>query len=109
MSKGVHWYLICYDIRNVRRLSRTHRYLRRQALMLQESVYLYSGDTKAAALLRAELKKRINPHQDDVRIYQFAANAELQFYAQSPWGNEIVLSGLPACHVLPPRVAAAEG
>lgn len=108
MSKGVHWYLICYDIRNVRRLSKTHRYLRRQALMLQESVFLYGGDTKAAALLRAELKKRINPHQDDVRVYQLAANAELQFYGQFPWGNEIVLSSLPACRVLPPLVTASE-
>lgn len=108
MNIGVHWYLICYDIRNVRRLSRTHRYLRRQALMLQESVYLYAGNTKAAALLRAELKKRINPHQDDVRIYQLAANAELQFYAQPPWGHDIVLTGLPACRVLPSLAEAAK-
>ncbi|WP_419569586.1 CRISPR-associated endonuclease Cas2 [Rheinheimera sp.] len=101
MSNNQHWYLICYDIRNPKRLNKTHRWLRRQALMLQESVYLYQGDLKEAAALRQALKKRIDVQVDDVRIYQLAAHAELMFYAQSPWGNDLFLSGLPDWQVVP--------
>ena len=62
-------YLICYDIADRRRLARVHRYLSGRAVPLQYSVF-------SALLRQCELNdlmggiaERIDPREDDVRVY----------------------------------------
>lgn len=62
-------YLICYDICQPRRLARLHRYLRRHALPLQYSVFLFVGEERALKKYLIEMKKLINEKEDDLRCY----------------------------------------
>lgn len=65
----MHDHLICYDISDPARLARVHRSLKRQAVALQYSVFLYSGDARQLQKLMTELASLIHPREDDLRAY----------------------------------------
>ena len=47
-------YIICYDITNRRRLGRVHSLLKKHAVPLQYSLFLFTGtDAQATAILTA--------------------------------------------------------
>lgn len=88
-------FLFCYDVSDPRRLGRVHRYLRRHALALQKSVFLFSGSTQQRDGIWAGLLERVDPVADDVRCYCFSArglrvNLGLPMLAEGLW-----LSGTP--------------
>jgi len=62
-------YLIAYDIADKRRLARLHRYLKGEALALQYSVFFGRFTTTQIDHIEDEIATRIDPKQDDVRIY----------------------------------------
>jgi len=62
-------YLIAYDIADRRRLARLHRYLKGEALALQYSVFFGLFTTNQIDHIEDEIAARIDPKQDDVRIY----------------------------------------
>ncbi|AGA89195.1 CRISPR-associated endoribonuclease Cas2 [Thioflavicoccus mobilis 8321] len=64
-----HWSLIAYDIRDPRRLRRVHLCLRRQALAVQKSVFLIEADERRLAEILAELRRRADNREDDIRLY----------------------------------------
>jgi CRISPR-associated protein Cas2 len=95
IMKRQHWYLIAYDIRQPKRLSRLQRWIKGQTFALQESVYLFVGNPQQWQTFKQSLEKKIKKTEDDVRVYQFSANSELAFYGNTPWPNGVHFSGYP--------------
>lgn len=67
-------YLIAYDIADPKRLGRVWRLLKKQALPVQYSVFLFKGSEPALAALRRGIEARIHHKEDDVRIYTLGKN-----------------------------------
>ena len=62
-------WLITYDIANPKRLARLHRFLVKQAVPVQYSVFHFEGSAARMGRLMADIENRIHPKQDDVRAY----------------------------------------
>lgn len=62
-------YIICYDICDPRRLGRIHRYLKRYAIALQYSVFLYTGDSRRFERCMQGAVALIDETEDDLRAY----------------------------------------
>ena len=63
------WYLLAYDIRNMKRLQRTHYFIKKKGSGLQRSVFLVrTGKADLAELING-IRERVNDREDDVRIY----------------------------------------
>lgn len=84
-----HWYMISYDIRNPRRLQRTHRLLKKRASALLKSLFVYLGNAQAIELLRTELLREIKPSEDDLLIYQLRSDRVVH-----RWGRACLPQGL---------------
>ncbi len=74
---GARPHLIAYDIRDPQRLGKVHRYLRRQALPVQYSVFVAPLTAEGARRLLAGLG-RIVSAEDDVRIYALGRGFRLE-------------------------------
>ncbi len=62
-------YLVCYDISDVKRLSRVYRFMKQRGIHIQYSVFYCKLTWQELLILKAELKKLINERYDDIRIY----------------------------------------
>jgi len=62
-------YIICYDITDPKRLGRIHRALKKKALPVQYSVFLFNGTPDQLALCLARLEALMDPDTDDIRAY----------------------------------------
>lgn len=62
-------FLICYDIASPKRLQRLQRLVSHHCLQLQYSVYYATLYPQEMDKLIQKIKKIINCHHDDVRIY----------------------------------------
>jgi len=62
-------YLICYDICDPRRLQRLHRHLKRHAVPIQYSVFLFSGSERQLERCLTEAEAIIEARADDLRAY----------------------------------------
>ncbi|RMF80843.1 MAG: CRISPR-associated endonuclease Cas2 [Nitrospirae bacterium] len=101
-------YLICYDIADPKRLVRVHRYLKGEALALQYSVFFGRFTTAQIAHLEDGLAERIDPKEDDVRIYPLPEDFQVWALGASaplPPG----LHYAPAERLLRPEGQGAEG
>lgn len=61
--------LICYDISDPKRLGRLFRFLKKCAMPLQYSVFLFTGDDRQLDRLLAQAAQLIDPKTDDLRAY----------------------------------------
>ena len=95
MSTTGHWYIICYDIRSPRRLQKVHKFLRKEAYQLQESVFTWFGNQHDLESLQQELLSRIHPGNDDLRGYRLPTHISIQFWGSSPFLSGIIDSGYP--------------
>jgi CRISPR-associated protein Cas2 len=62
-------FVICYDISNPKRLSRIFRYLKKCAMPMQYSVFLYTGDDRQLIRMLSKLTTMIDHKEDDLRAY----------------------------------------
>jgi CRISPR-associated protein Cas2 len=62
-------WLIAYDIASPRRLGRLHRFIKKNAVPVQYSVFYFEGSTSQVRRLLADIEKRISAREDDVRAY----------------------------------------
>jgi len=62
-------YIVCYDIADPRRLGRIHRYMKKQALPLQYSVFLFRGSHEKLQRCLGDLQQLMDPRHDDIRAY----------------------------------------
>lgn len=61
-------YLICYDVRQPRRLRHIHRYLQDVAVPLQYSVFLARLNAREWQAMTRRLR-RLTAEEDDVRVF----------------------------------------
>lgn len=85
--------LLCYDIRDPRRLQRVYRRVRRFGMPLQYSVF-YLETTKARLNeLLDDIATVIDHDEDDVRVYHFGGIEEIEQVGQPILPDGILLPG----------------
>ena len=63
-------YLVTYDIADPRRLGRLFRFLKKQGVPIQYSVFLVEASATEINLLMVQIAKMIDANADDVRAYR---------------------------------------
>jgi CRISPR-associated protein Cas2 len=66
-------YIICYDISNPKRLNHLHRYLVKRAMLIQYSIFLFSGDERQLQRCLEGAVRLIDAGEDDLRAYPLPA------------------------------------
>jgi len=69
--------VIAYDIREPRRLRRVHYYLRKQALVLQKSVFAIEIDPRHLEEVLGQVRDLADARKDDIRLYAIPGPAAL--------------------------------
>lgn len=93
MSTTQNWYLIQYDIRDIRRGQRVYRLLKACAFSLQESVFAWQGSSAELVALQQRLNRLINLKEDDIRGYKLSHPVLL--FGASPFTSDVYFSGYP--------------
>ena len=75
---GAGAWLICYDIRDPRRLVRVHRLMRNECTPLQYSVFLCEVTKRELRTLLERTRRIIDEEVDDVRAYRIEARAGIR-------------------------------
>lgn len=88
-------FIICYDICDPRRLGRLHRFLKKYAVPLQYSVFLFTGDDRQLDRLLARAETCIDPKTDDLRAYPLPARGLKARLGKSALPEGILFGGLP--------------
>lgn len=91
-------YIVCYDIREPKRLSRVHRYLSRRGVAMQYSVFLVYTHSVGLSRILDGLNGIIEPRRDDVRAYPLPPNLDYVHRGRVLFPDGIDLHGasLPA-------------
>ena len=89
-------YIICYDIANPRRLGRIHRVLKKQALAVQYSVFLFSGTDAQLQRCLEQLQALMDERYDDIRAYPLPQRGLRLVLGASALPDGIVLGSLVA-------------
>ncbi len=88
-------YLVCYDIRDPKRLRRIQRLTAKRTVYLQRSVYLYRGKGKGLISLLENIKKEMSG-DDDLRLYNLAHVRDVWFLSEDkPAIPEMMLNQTP--------------
>ena len=88
--------IICYDITCPRRLARIHRLLKKQALPIQYSVFLFTGTPLQLERCLAQLEHIMDKRYDDIRAYPLPQRGLRWSLGKTTLPEGIHLSGLPA-------------
>ncbi len=88
-------FVICYDIANPRRLGRLHRYLKKCAVPMQYSVFLFTGDDRQLERCMADAVKLIDAKEDDLRAYALPSRGLKARIGRPALPEGIQWSGLP--------------
>jgi CRISPR-associated protein Cas2 len=75
-SHAQRW-LLAHDIRDQRRLQKVWRFLRKEGVRLQYSVYLLAGQRQQIEKLIDQLRFLIDEKTDDVRIYPLTESTRI--------------------------------
>jgi len=67
-------YLVTYDIADPKRLSRLFRFLKKQGVPIQYSVFLVESTAAKMGSLMVKIAKLIHKDADDVRAYRMPEN-----------------------------------
>ena len=88
-------FVLCYDISDPRRLGKLHRFMKKQAVPLQYSVFLYSGDDRQLDRLLGIAVRYIDPKADDLRAYPLPNHGLKARLGRPALPEGILFSGLP--------------
>ncbi|PXF28688.1 hypothetical protein WH50_24985 [Pokkaliibacter plantistimulans] len=75
-------WILCYDIREPKRLQRVHRFMCKCAQPVQYSVFLLIADDEGVARLLRHLEAYIED-EDDVRVYGIQAACHIETLGQA--------------------------
>ena len=89
-------YIICYDITSPERLNRLDRHLLKNAIPIQYSVFLFSGDDRNLQHCLDAAAPLIDPGQDDLRAYPLPARGLKVRMGRPTLPEGILWSSLPA-------------
>lgn len=89
-------YIICYDVSNPKRLGRLFRYLRKCAMPLQYSVFLFTGDDRQLARCLSKAVSFIDTKEDDLRAYPLPIRGFKARLGKPALPEGILLGNLPA-------------
>ena len=70
--------LLCYDIRDPRRLRQVHRHVCKHGLPLQYSVFYLEKSNAEVTQLLAELEAIIDGEADDIRVYTISRFEDIE-------------------------------
>lgn len=87
--------IICYDISNPRRLGRVFRFLKKIAVPLQYSVFLFTGDDRQLDRCLEKAAKLIDEKEDDLRAYPLPSRGFKARLGKPALPEGIQWSGLP--------------
>ncbi|MCZ2408062.1 MAG: CRISPR-associated endonuclease Cas2 [Burkholderiales bacterium] len=88
-------FIICYDIANPRRLGHIHRRLKKLAVPLQYSVFLFRGTEEQLQRCLALLERQMNRHEDDIRAYPLPQRGLRLVLGPSALPDGVLWSALP--------------
>jgi len=100
MAEHASPHLVCYDIREDRRLRRIHRLLQAWGLRMQYSVFECWLTRRDRYQLTELLRRTIDERVDDVRIYSLEPRATIHYQGCAPVPPGLVVEGL---HMQPIR------
>jgi CRISPR-associated protein Cas2 len=100
-------WIVCYDIRQPKRLIRVHRHLKKWGVPLQYSVFMVQASAARLHRLMAELEDIIDTSVDDVRAYRFAPGAECHTLGASMLPDDVLINDPPP-KAAPRRVRRAD-
>lgn len=63
-------FVVCYDIKDPKRLKKVHRLISKELLQIQYSIYYGTLFLQDMDALIAKLERIIDSHHDDVKVYQ---------------------------------------
>lgn len=84
-------YLISYDIANPKRLSRTHRLLKKQGLPVQYSVFTVVMKRPRLLRLLSCLERLIDAREDDIRCYRLPEQGEVKTLGVQLFPEDVLL------------------
>ena len=73
LNQTAQW-LVIYDIANPRRLAHVFKYLKKEGVPMQYSVFSVDASNAKMGALIAHLGTLIDRHEDDVRAYRLTDN-----------------------------------
>ena len=87
--------LLCYDIRDKKRLVKVHRLVKRHGLELQYSVFYLEMTNAEVGRLLGKLEELIDERVDDVRVYAISRFEDIQMLGESllPEGVQLFSQG----------------
>ncbi len=83
--------LIAYDIRSPLRLGRLHRYLKQEAIAVQYSIFVTRKNQTALSEMIDRINERIDPGEDDVRIYELPTDYQVEMLGEPPLDDGYLL------------------
>lgn len=89
-------FVVCYDISNPKRLGRLFRMLKKGAVPLQYSVFLFVGDARQLARFMDKAAMLIDNKQDDLRAYPLPARGLKARLGRVVLPEGVQWSGMPA-------------
>lgn len=84
-------WLVAYDIADSRRLGRVHRYLKRHAIPVQYSVFVFHGSQLALEAVLDGIAELIAPKADDVRAYHLPNHCEVAMLGKQDLPEGVVV------------------
>lgn len=84
-------YLISYDIAHPKRLSRTHRVLKKAGLPMQYSVFTVVLSQSRLERLLSAIDRIIDAYEDDVRCYALPVDIKCTTLGQQFFPDDVML------------------
>ena len=84
-------WLIAYDIADPRRLTRVHRFLKRCAIPVQYSVFVFQGNQFMLERVLRGIARLIAPDADDVRAYHLPERCEVTMLGRQALPEGVVI------------------
>ena len=97
-------WIVAYDVRQPRRLSRVHRLLKKHAVPVQYSVFWYEGTAVEVQRLFFQIAAVVDRRADDVRAYRVPLDTNIVTYGRPVFPDGVI--SVPAPLDAPPLGSA---